>query len=205
LLPIDVRGLVDSSGELLLTGRKEPASRFDYSAELKSMSIRIDASGALAGQIDYSITIPFGGYDTAALRGMIATSVRGELSGFQTWTGAWEGRLVVRTCTIPVGSLYCLSDEVDDVPYFSISLDDQGGVVSGVLGLHSARIPVFGVANGTSVRLEGEGAGLRLAGWTMEMDDLGRISGRVSYVQSSFQRSTTYVVDLINVIPVIGR
>ncbi len=204
LLPIQVRGLIDSSGELVLTGRKDPASRFDRSAELRNLSVRIDGSGALIGQLDYSITFPGEGYGTSQLRGLIATSMRGEPGGLQTWTGVWEGQLVVRTCTIPAGSLYCLSDEVDDLPWFSLSLEGSG-VVSGVLGLHSARIPVFGVANGTSVTLEGEGAGFRLDGWTMEMDDLGRISGRVSYVQSYLQRSTTYVVDLVNVIPVSGR
>ena len=191
-LAVDVDGVVAPDGALELTGFAPSAALIDTAVGAK-LSLRMGPGRALTGTIDYRTEPPARYLDVAgALVATtdIATVVHQDLAAFASAVdGTWSGRLLVRSCTPPIGGRDCYPTGTEEPMNFDLTLARSGDAVSGTFAAGSARVPVTGRIAGTSLTLEGEAltpasggpSRTRLTGWKAALDGLGRMSGTLQY------------------------
>jgi len=204
--PVDVSGTVEADGSVRLAGTFVSAAPRDLvkSRKVEFSGLRLDAATGLAGQFTYEVTLGYEGI-RATYGGTIASAEHRSLSTVPDLSGTWTGRFLVRGCIV-TGSPVCSPYSDGTVEYLDLTLTGSGAAISGELKPVSDRIPLSGRANGATVELDGfrpaaPGAlQLRVIGLAATADVYGRLSGRFTYVTQFNQMTTTYDIELIQVV-----
>jgi hypothetical protein len=200
---IDVRGSIDQNGDLLITGRREPVSRYDHAAVLNGMTLRLDDAGYLAGSLDYAIDYQDDPYSYAPtiIRGDISSSVYTAMAD-SSFSGRWYGRFVVRDCTPYSDAPFCRYDAPGWLDFITLEINQSGPSVSGIVTIYGNHVPVSGSASGDNLTLAGEdlqpgsAMAFRITDWTSRRDRFDKLTGRVAFAEGSRGQ---YLIDLVDV------
>lgn len=194
---IDVSGNQDESGSVSLEGSAPGLGPYDYvgAASLVKFRARVDPTAGLTGDLEYRLDrtaeTPLG--PSTVYTGSIAAAQRLATPAPLTFEGTWSGRFIVRSCTAT-----CLPPHVDEISVFRLTLEQRGGVVSGVIELATSEppIPVSGHVDGNRLILDRSGfdTAFRILEWSTQRDPYGRMVGAFSYEQRTASAQSSNVI-----------
>lgn len=212
---VDVTGMVDADGALVLTGVRPAAVEYDTRVEVERLALRHDGA-TLAG--DVTVTAEgHSSYEYGEWRkgGPIVSSAKvAEISDslISDFTGTWIGNVAERSCVS--GDLQnCDSVVPRDVNSFALTLTGAGGRVTGVLR-DPRDASIDGTIAGATLLAQGHFEERGTTGLvrittvrpsSLTRDILGRLKGTLRVeVQSTIPDgrvfSSAYVFELIDVV-----
>ncbi len=147
----DVEGVVAPDGALSLRGFAAAAPLpLAASFEVKQFDVRLDAERGLTGRLDFAnlLSGDYSSYSYGAT-GPIVSASRRPLDT-ASFNGTWRG-FYARTSCAPAAT--CIFPEQDDA---TLTLQDSGGTLSGVVTLSPRRLEVTGRRSGNSAELRGQ-------------------------------------------------
>ena len=213
---VDVQGRVDADDQLRLEAAP-PSVESDGSAFTKFEATLTVSDAELRGTLEFTIGAPFFGSLPSGpytRGGVIRSATRGALTPVTSYTGAWRGKYIVRTCT-PVGWPECHWAEPGERYPFEMTLTQSGNAVAGTVVLSSKAIPVQGDVRSSGLTLGGDATTaisggtntMRLVNLAARRDAVGRLSGRFRIVDetaglSPAPMSMDYDAELLGVVMV---
>jgi hypothetical protein len=181
-----------TNGELVLSGRKEPAIAGDREVEVTALRLRV-REGPTTGALEYTVRgMPAGAFVFGDVRhsGQIITAHRAADASFDParFAGSWRGRFAVRQCSW-VGWLWCYPFEEQRVHFFTLDLSQAGNDVVGTVSFGPTAITVSGTVAGGVLELRGEDSRVisggseevRLTAWSSRRDVAGSMSGTFAF------------------------
>jgi hypothetical protein len=210
---VDVTGVIDDGGSLVLTGLRRAAVQYDAHVEAR-LALRQDA-GTIAGDLELNgpgLSPPF--YAHWRRAGPIVSAARaGEInSSVSDFAGTWTGNATVRRCS-SAAPQNCDSVPESDVRSFELTLTQSPGGVTGLL-MDPREAPVDGTVAGGTMLLSGvreQKSDSRLFNVVttvrpsnLTRDAVGRLKGTLSIEVRSFYTDLgvityDYLFDLIDV------
>jgi hypothetical protein len=189
---VPVTGEMTPAGELVLTGRKAPATSGDREVEVTTLRVRL-RDGFTTGALEYVVRIPPGPFVFGDVRhaGQITGAHRARsASGFDTtlFGGSWRGRFAVRDCSW-VAWLWCYPHREVEVHSFELNLSQTGSQVVGTLTISPTVIAVSGAVTDGVLELRGQSSRVisggseeaRLTAWSSRRDAVGNMTGTFAF------------------------
>jgi hypothetical protein len=196
-IPVD--GEVSSEGELSLAGTRPSPGKYSPAVELTRFTARLSSTGLVA-DLEYWMRYAHGMREwiggnslEQSLGGTVASAERGENRPVNSFTGRWEGALIISDCSAE-GWTACWPEERDREYGFLLTLVQSGERVTGELEFRLGRFQVSGTISGDTVTLEPavreetqSSARLltHLQHWIMAKDAVGSLRGEMHYVRET--------------------
>jgi hypothetical protein len=209
---VEVSGDVQADGAVMLSGSSATGGSKGHPSEARfsSPALRLDPALGLSGTFSVDVKVIYSSLDsmTVGYGAAIVSANRGNLDAFVSdVSGTWRGLFLVKGCSVSSsGNPICSPFEPDEVNLLELNVSVAGDSVSGDLAQLSYSVPIAGRVRGRTLELEGfrpaspGTMALRVASFTATPDAFGRLAGTFSLVAESNFRSTTYQIELVQVV-----
>lgn len=200
---VDVTGVVDANGTLVLAGVRPAAAQYDARVEVTRLALRHDA-GTITGDLEINAQRSFLTFYGPWRRGgpIVSATKTGEISDspISDLTGTWTGSIVTRDCS-STGSSSCSPLRPEEVWDFELTIGSMGSAVMALLA-KPAKVTLEGSLSGSAVVVRGvaeERNSAHTSVWTVRpstltRDAVGRLRGSLSM---EWRRTYTVTGDIV--------